>query len=173
MQQILEDLSRKRMNLTPSQISLFIKKVVNKRMSLMESFSCLPCSWYLYIFAKSVVAFIALQLESKTDSKSGQLDIFLYSTLTLIEWISLILLLVYAILKTESTLTESNNRLEDLSENVIFRNNSEAWMPVLNDICQADKFEYRVWDVFSIKYYVLLMCTVNFVELTNSLASTD
>ena len=80
---------------------------------------------------------------------SEQLDIFLYSTLTMTEWILLTLLLVYVIFKTEFILTEPNNRLEVLSEKVILRNNSEAWMQIFNDICHAEMFEYRAWDVFA------------------------
>ena len=95
------------------------------------------------------ISVFSQDFESKTDSMSEQLDIFLYSTLTMTEWILLTLLLVYVIFKTEFILTEPNNRLEVLSEKVILRNNSEAWMQIFNDICHAEMFEYRAWDVFA------------------------
>jgi hypothetical protein len=147
MVQILQNFSQKTIELDPSDVSLFLKKIISNRNYMMQYFSCLPCSWYLFVFVKSVVTYILLQLQEEVEQKGSHHN--LYSTIMMIEWISVVLLLVYVMLKTESILTKSNDRLEVLSEKVILRNDTETWIQVLNDIRQAEKFEYRAWDIFS------------------------
>ena len=172
--EILDYFSHKTMTVTPTEVSLFLKKLLSKRRLLMQLFSFLPCSWCIYIFAKSVVTIIVFQLQG---NQTQTIEIVLYSSVVLCEWTTMILLLVYVMFKIESLLRESFDRLEVLSEKVILRNNTEKWIEVFNDIDRAQKFEYQAWHVFSMnRSFVLsflsslLTFTVLFVQLINAIA---
>lgn len=169
---ILQDISRENTHISPPKVSLFIKKVLRKREDLMSLFSCLPCSWYLYIFIKSVAIFLTIQASLRNFKES----FILLSIASLVEWITLVFLLVFIMFEVGSLLEESRQRLQRLSEKAILLKDTQSWLQVQNDICQAEKFEYRAWDVFSMnKSFVLgfvsslLTFTVLFVQVINAI----
>jgi hypothetical protein len=170
---IAEDVTHNLGQIPPKKISIFIHKVLEKKQNLMDVFSCLPCSWYFYIFVKAVTVTLTLQ--------EGFVSRYvLINMATFAEFLTLIALLVYVMFKVEALLSESNRRLEVLSAKALLQRKTQHWLQVQNDIVQANKFEYVAFDLFSMnKSFMLgftsslLTFTVLFVQVINQIEKTS
>ena len=158
---VTNQFSMRKMSVSPSQVSIFIQTVINRRNKLMAHFSCLPCSWCLYVFAKSVVTITGLSAEN------DNLVELTYDVFGMIEWISFIFMIVYIMIKTELLLKKSCDRLEILSNKVLLRHQVDSWIHVLSDIKVAQEYTYMSWDIIPMnKAFVLsfvLLIVVSFV----------
>ena len=164
---LCEEMKTEPSSLTPSQVSLRIRNIYEVKAQLENVFSCIPCFWYFYVFAKVLVIFINLQLNysaalgNTTKFHTDPDDIFF-----MIQSIMTFFVLILLLFVSESMSKNSRELTEKLFIAIVKKNDTKAWLNSMTDLEAVQSFELTAWDLFSINKKLLLYFTSSLVTFT-------
>jgi hypothetical protein len=159
-QRLLRDLKTGQ-TVTPPQVSANLKNIMACKGQLQRIFSCIPCCWFFYIFAKVVLIITRFQISYFAFKK---LELIAY--LRTFESVIIIFLLVYLLFVAESMLRDSKTLAEKLSVEIIKKDDIKKWCNTMIDLETTRSFEFTAWDLFVINKRLILSFTSSLVTFT-------
>lgn len=175
----INSMASKIMDKDARTVVMHVRQFLDLKDKIMTSLSVIPCFTFVYLVVRSVVAIIRMQNTRETlasGNRTKDTDIeALKSVTNLIGVILVIIEIVVMAFLTNNQCKKSQETLESLETSIILKHGlSCTWATVIYRIDQAKRYEFLVWDLFSINKQLLLsFCsafvtfTVLFVQLIN------
>lgn len=163
-EKLLQGLKKNLCFVTPPEVSLNVKSIVEYKSRLETLFSCIPCCWFFYVFAQVVV--VILELQFNYSNLSQRKSLTFQNIFEIVEPVFVVLLLIYLLFVAESVSAESKLLMEKLSIEIIKKNDVKNWSNVMIDLETTQSFELTAWDLFVINKQLLLSFTSSLVTFT-------
>lgn len=147
---------------TPYKVVLSIKSIVEKKTRLMELFSFLPVSWFLFSLLITF-ALVSITL------------LYNLSVVSDIVYLILVLVLLFIVMDTTDRCQERcNSQLDKLSTLImkVHGNNIHEWTPVLTSIEAAQNFKWMAWDLFPFHRQTMAPFIGSFISFSAMLVQT-
>lgn len=154
--QIVTQEVSKGIRIPKSSMLLVLKHLLEIKINITNSFSIIPCLWYLWFFHRSVHTIISFSRDYVVDSYGDIAEIIL-----------VIVFLLDMMIKAGSCMKSSSDSLDKLSRVIIvYEVDSRDYSVILQQIEVNKRFEYRAWNLFSINKSLLLSFTSSLLTFT-------
>lgn len=156
----------------PIKIERCLKYFVELKDSLMETLSVTPCLPFLFLLIRSITSLIWVRKAEEEVSSQGSLSVvrsYVFLSKFHLSTVSIIFFDIGYSCYTISKRNRERRRVLEALETAIKESQNEltpSWLSVLMKIDHVKLYEFRAWDLFSIKKSLMLCFCCSFVTFT-------